>query len=123
MRRANGRESRVVGAVFRVVREQSSLRIVAAALVGRSICFDEKIEIHSAKTPFVDLVTAQCACKSERVFTRKGQRCVSRNGLVEEEQPDTLTLIIHEGAADCQAALCPQPIRVRKMGWASASDP
>jgi hypothetical protein len=59
MRRANGRESRFVGAVFRVVREQPGLRISAAALVGRSICFDEKIEIHSAKTPFGDLVTAQ----------------------------------------------------------------
>jgi hypothetical protein len=122
MRLANGCESRFVSAVFRVVREQPNLRIFTAALVGRSICFDEKIEIHSAKTPFGDLVTAQCVCKSERVFLRKDYRRVSRNGFVDEEQPDTPTPIIQEGSADRQFTLCPQPIRVCKMGRAGASD-
>src|SRR5215467_14653571 len=37
MRRASGRESRFVGAVFRVVRKQPDLRIFACALVGRAI--------------------------------------------------------------------------------------
>jgi hypothetical protein len=39
--------------------------IFAAALVGGSICFDEEIEIRSAKAPFGDLVTAQCVRKTE----------------------------------------------------------
>src|SRR5262245_19461514 len=122
MRRTNGREPRFVGAVFRVVREQPNLRIFAAALVGRSICFDEKIEIYSAKTPHGDLVTAQRVCKSERIFLRKDYRRVYRHGFVDEEQPDTPTLIIQEGSADRQLALCPQSIRICKMGRAGASD-
>jgi hypothetical protein len=98
------------------------LRILAAALVGRSICFDKKIEIHSAKTPFGNLVAAQCVRKSERVFLRKGQRFVPRDGFVDEEQPDPPTLIIHEGPADRQLALCPQSIRVREVARAGAGD-
>src|SRR5262249_148816 len=71
MRWTNGRESRFVAAVLRIVREQPDLRIIVALLVGRSICFGEKIEIYSAKTPFADLVTFQRVCKGERVFLGK----------------------------------------------------
>src|SRR5262249_34069950 len=80
-------------------------------------------EICAAETPFGDLVTAQCVCERERVFLRKGQRCVSRNGFVDEEQADTPALIIQKGPADRQLALCAQPIRVCKMGRAGAGDP
>jgi len=122
MRRANGRESRFVGGVFRVVREQPTLRIFAAALVGGSMCVDEEIGIRSAKTPFGDLAAAQCLRNSERVVPRKGQRFVSRDGFVDEEQPDTPTLIIREGSADRQLALFPQSIRVCEVGRAGAGD-
>src|SRR5262245_66586202 len=47
----------------------------------------------------------------------------TRNGFVDEEQSDTPILLIQEGSADRQLALCPQPIRVCKMGRAGASDP
>jgi hypothetical protein len=53
---------------------------------------------------------------------RKGQRFVSRDSFVNEEQCDTPTLIIHEGSADRQLALCPQSIRVWEVGRASAGD-
>ena len=122
MRRANGRESRFVGGVFRIVREQSNLCIFAAALVRGSIRFDEKIEIHPAKTPFGDLITAQCVCSGERVFLRKGQRFVSRHCFVDEEQTDPPTLIANKRSADRQLALLPQSIGVRKLGRPSTGD-
>src|SRR5262245_26344574 len=122
MSRANSRESGFVRAVLRVICEQPNFRISAADLVGRSICFDDKIEIHSAKTPFGDFVTAQSVCKSEGVFLRKRKRCVSRNSFVLEEQPDALTIVIQERSTNRQLTLCPQPIRVCKMGGAGDID-
>jgi hypothetical protein len=123
MLRTNSREFRFVGPVFRVIRKQPNLHVFANALVSGSICLGQKIEIHSAKAPLSDLVTGQGVCESERVFPGKGKRSVSRNGFVDEEQPDALPLLIQKGSTYCKLAAFAQAIRVCKMGGAGAGDP
>src|SRR5262249_10151485 len=122
MCRANGRESRLVRVVLCVVCKQPGSIAVVATLVGRSICLDQELQVHSARLPFADLVTAQSVRKSEGIFSSKSQRCVSGCGFVDEEQPDASTLVIQEWPADRQLPLRPQPIRVFKMGRARVRD-
>src|SRR5689334_12227447 len=72
MRQANGRESRLLDAVFRVVLEQPDFRIIHTALVARSICSAEEIDSLREDTNLC-LVTAQCvADRSANKISERG---------------------------------------------------